>query len=211
MTVRVLLADDHPLVIEAVTNRLAREPDIEVVATATNGVDLLRQYRAWQPDVVLCDHNMPQLNGTQATQVIVAEHPDARVVIVSAEMSPHHVAAAVRAGAVGYVLKTAPAETLADKVRAAANGEPTFDERVMPSVLDAVCGRDPQRELANTMTTREREVLGLVAEGFTNAEIGQRLYIGTQTVKTHVMNVHRKLSVSSRAAAVRRATQLGLL
>jgi DNA-binding NarL/FixJ family response regulator len=215
--VRVLIAEDHDLVLEAILYRLARDERIEVAGVAHDGAGLITLYqslyeRGVPPDVVLTDHQMPGMTAPAVIRRLLDIDPDARVVVLSGFDDAAVVAGAIQAGAAGYLLKTLPPEELAGKVHAAARGEAVFGRESARLVLDAVRGRSargarPGRELS----PREIEVLALVSEGLSNQEIGERLFISAQTVKTHLEHAFRKLAVSDRAAAVRKAMQAGLI
>lgn len=218
---RVLVAEDHGLMLEAILSRLQSDPDIEVVAALSDGQALVDTYTLLHatgatPDLVLCDHGMPRLNGTQATEQILALDPHAKVLILSAHDDEPVVVAAMAAGAVGYLLKSVPPAELREKVWAAARGEPVFDARTASAMIGEV--RRQQQRSAGTaaghgtpLSQREIEVLSLVSEGLSNAEVGRRLYISAQTVKTHLERIFTKLGVSGRAAAVKRGIDTGAI
>lgn len=221
---RVLVAEDHGLMLEAILNRLDSDPDMEVVGAVGNGRALVEAYAELHaagatPDLVLCDHGMPILNGTQATEQILQLDPDAKVLILSAYDDESLVTAAVAAGARGYLLKSVPPDELREKARAAARGEPVFDIRTASAMIGAVRRQQQQqqRPVGTTagpgapLSHREVEVLGLVSEGLSNAEVGARLYISAQTVKTHLERIFVKLGVSGRTAAVRKGIETGAI
>lgn len=206
--------------LEAILNRLEADPGVEVVGTAGDGRELVEAYAVLQasgssPDVVLCDHSMPRMNGIAATKAILAMDPGAKVLILSAYDDQSLVVAAMAAGAVGYLLKSLPPAELREKVRSAARGEPVFDPRTAGHVIGAV--RRQERtpygatSLGAPLSQRELDVLSLVSEGLSNAEIGQRLYISGHTVKTHLERIYSKLGVSGRAAAVKKGFETGLI
>jgi len=205
--IRVIIAEDHPLMLEAMLRRLDTA-GVDVVAVASNGEELVSAYDHHRPDVVLTDHAMPRLSGLDAVRRIVDRDPDAKIVVLTAYEDPALVTAAVRAGAIGFLAKRLTGSDLVGKITAAANGEPTFDDNALAVVFGEMRRPTPN---VSVLSRREREVLGLVALGLSNTQIAARLFIGVQTVKTHVTNVCHKLGVSSRAAAVRRGTELQLL
>ncbi len=218
---RVLVADDHGLMLEAILNRLQADPGVEVVDALSDGHALVDAYARLHaagaaPDLVLCDYGMPRLNGTQATERILALDPDAKVLILSAHEDESVVVAAMAAGAVGYLLKSLPPGELREKARAAARGEPVFDARAASAMIGEV-RRQQQRSVGRMagpgtpLSQREIEVLSLVAEGLSNAEVGKQLYISAQTVKTHLERIFTKLGVSGRAAAVKRGIETGAI
>jgi len=215
---RIVVAEDHPLVLEAIVGRLSADPGFEVVATVGDGEALIATYdrlvaEGTEPDVVLSDHLLPRRNGIDATRELVAHHPNARVIILSAVADEATVAAAMAAGASGYLVKSLPGEELHDKVRAAANGEVVYDSESARLLMGAA--RQQSRAVGMTggqpLSAREREVLALVADGLSNTAIAAELYLSPQTVKTHLDRIFTKLGVSGRAAAVRRGIETGAI
>ena len=204
--VRVLLADDHPVVRAGVAGMLDVEPDIEVVGEAADGAQALDRARVLLPDVVLMDLRMPEMDGVAATTAICAELPDCHVLVLTTYDTDRDIVRAVAAGATGYLLKDAPLADLADAVRAAARGETVLAPPVAARLVQHV--RAPEAE---SLTPRETEVLDLVGQGMTNAEIGRALFISEATVKTHLLRVFAKLGVDDRTRAVMVAYQRGLL
>jgi DNA-binding NarL/FixJ family response regulator len=204
--IRVLLADDHPVVRAGLCGMLAAEPGIEVVGEAASGPEAVALATAGGYDVILMDMRMPGGDGVTATAQILAANPDARVLVLTTYDTDADILRAVEAGATGYLLKDATPAELAGAVRAAARGEtvlaPSVAERLVVHV------RRPFRE---SLSAREVEVLVRVARGRTNAEIGRELFISEATVKTHLMRASSKLGVSGRTAAVTTAIERGLL
>lgn len=205
MTVHVLIVDDHPVVREGLRGMLAGETDIEVVGEAGDGKEAIGLARHLLPDVVLMDLRMPGMDGVEATQRI-AELNGPAVIVVTTYDTDHDILKAVEAGATGYLLKDTPRSELIRAIRAAAGGATVL----APVVAAKLLGRS--RAPAHLeLTARELEVLGLVAKGRTNSEIGQALYIGEATVKTHLLHAFAKLGVDDRTAAVTTAIGRGLL
>ncbi|MGB9375004.1 MAG: response regulator transcription factor [Jiangellales bacterium] len=204
--VRVLLADDHPVVRAGVAGMLDIEPDIEVVGEATNGAEALARARVLRPDVVLMDLRMPEMDGVAATTAICAELPDVHVLVLTTYDTDRDIVRAVAAGATGYLLKDAPLADLADAVRAAGRGETVLAPPVAARLV-----RHVQAPEAESLTRRETQVLVHVAQGMTNAEIGRALFISEATVKTHLLRVFAKLDVDDRTRAVIVAYERGLL
>lgn len=205
-SVRVLLVDDHPVVRAGVAGMLAAEPDIEIVGEASDGDEGVVRARAERPDVVLMDLRMPRMDGVAATAAIAAEMPDVHVLVLTTYDSDRDIVHAVEAGATGYLLKDSPRADLADAVRAAARGETVLAPPVAARLVKHL-----QAPAAEALTRREAEVLALVAEGLTNADIGRRLFISEATVKTHLLRVFAKLDVDDRTRAVMVAHERGLL
>ena len=204
--IRVLLADDHPVVRAGLRGMLAADPGIEVAGEAGSGAEAVAASLASDYDVVLMDLRMPGGDGVKATEQIIAADPGARVVVLTTYETDADILRAVAAGATGYLLKDATSAELADAVRAAARGETVLAPSVAQRLVTHV--RRPSRE---SLSARETEVLAQVARGRTNAEIGRELFISEATVKTHLLRAFGKLGVSDRTAAVTTAIQRGLL
>ncbi|KAA2267025.1 response regulator transcription factor [Solihabitans fulvus] len=203
--IRVLLADDHPVVREGLSAMLESAPDISVVGMAGSGEEAVALAAAVRPDVVLMDLRMGELDGVTAAARILARSPEVRVVVVTTYESDADILRAVEAGAVGYLLKGSSRAELIGSVRAAARGETVLSPAVASRLFRA---RAPE---PNALSEREREVLRLVSRGLTNADIGRELFIGEATVKTHLLRAFKKLDVSDRTAAVIVALERGLL
>ena len=204
--IRVLLVDDHPVVREGLRGMLEAEPDLTVVGQAGSGEEAVAQARVVEPDVILMDLRMRGLDGVGATERILAESVTTRVVVLTTYETDADILRAVEAGAAGYLLKDASRAELAGAIRAAARGETVLAPSVAGRLVDRV--RRPQQ---TTLSAREVEVLGLVAKGLTNADVGRALHISEATVKTHLLRAFSKLDVSDRTAAVTTAMARGLL
>ncbi|OCC08878.1 response regulator transcription factor [Streptomyces sp. PTY087I2] len=205
--IRVLLADDHPVVREGLRGMLEAEPDLTVVAEASSGPRAEALCAELLPDIVLMDLRMPGGGGVESIRRIRAAGLPCRVVVLTTYESDSDILRAVEAGASGYLLKDLGRAELADAIRAAARGETVLAPTVATRLVDQL------REAPEVprLSERETQVLRLVAEGCTNAEIGRRLFIGESTVKTHLLRVFGKLGVSDRTAAVTGAMRHGLL
>ena len=204
--VRVLVVDDHPVVRSGLVGMLGTCEDLDVVGEAADGEEALARVAALAPDVVLMDLRMPRLDGAGATARIVAEHPASRVLVLTTYDTDGDIVRAVEAGATGYVLKDTPLPQLLDAVRAAARGETVLAPAVAARLMSRL--RHPAPE---PLTPREVEVLGAVAMGLSNAEIGRELFIGEATVKTHLLRIFAKLGVDDRTRAVTVAMERGIL
>jgi len=204
--IRVLLADDHPVVRAGLRGMLTAEADIEVAGEAGSGPEAVALARARKYDVILMDLRMPLGDGVAATEQIVAADPAARVLVLTTYETDADILRAVEAGATGYLLKDASAAGLANAVRAAARGETVLAPSVAERLVTHV--RRPPRE---SLSGRETEILACVARGLTNIEIGRELFISEATVKTHLLRAFGKLGVSGRTAAVTTAIERGLL
>lgn len=203
---RVVVVDDHTVMRAGVVALLAAEPGIEIVGEAGDGREAVELVERLDPDVALVDLRMPVLDGTSATAAIVAGPARTKVLIVTTYDTDEEIERAVEAGAVGYLLKDTTREQLADAIRSAARGETVLAPRVAERLVARM-----RRPAPVVLTAREVDVLGAVADGLSNVEIGRRLVITEATVKTHLLRVFAKLDVSDRTLAVVKAMELGLL
>jgi DNA-binding NarL/FixJ family response regulator len=202
----VLLVDDHPVVREGLRGMIDAEHDLTVVGEAGSGAEAIALAESLRPDVILMDLRMPDVDGVTATERILAALPRTRIVVVTTYESDSDILRAVEAGAAGYLLKDASRAELAEAVRDAARGKTVLAPTVADRLVHFV--RQPT---SAALSTREVEVLGHVAKGKSNAEIGRELHISEATVKTHLLRAFNKLGVSDRTAAVTTAMSLGLL
>ncbi len=207
MAIRVLIADDHGVVRQGLRMFLALDPELEIVGEAADGAEACRLARELRPDVVLMDLLMPVLDGIGATTAIRAELPDTEVIALTSVLEDASVVGAVRAGAIGYLLKDTRSDELCRAIKAAAAGQVQLAPQAAARLLREV--RAP--ESPEALTERETTVLRLLAQGKANKEIAAALGIGDQTVKTHVSNVLAKLGVQSRTQAALHAARIGLV
>jgi two-component system NarL family response regulator len=214
MTIRVLLADDHRLLRELLAGLLQREAGLAVVGEAADGHELLRKVGELRPDVVVVDVAMPRMNGLEAAAQIAARHPSVRVLCLSAHSEPSYVRAMLRAGAAGYLNKSVVSDELVRAVRAVAAGHSYLGAEVSGAVVDWVRTGDRRTEAArggmSSLGRRERQVLQLIAEGHSTADIAKALSISTATVDTHRRNVMRKLDLHTVVQLTRFAMREGL-
>ncbi|GII89119.1 DNA-binding response regulator [Sphaerisporangium siamense] len=217
MTISVALADDEAMVRVGLRMVLSGEPDIEVVGEASDGAEALALVARTRPDVVLIDVRMPNMDGLEASRRLVRDHPDTKVIVLTTFDEDEHVAAALRAGVSGFMLKISPPEHLIEAVRTVAAGGGLLHPAVTLRVIAAFAARpDPARtpvraaEL-DSLTARETDVLKLLAQGLTNTQIAARLYLGEATVKTHLSRVLMKLNLTTRVQAVVFAYESGLV
>ena len=204
MSIRVLVADDQSMVRAGFRMLLSGEPDIEVVAEASNGIEAVDKAARFHPTVVLMDIRMPELDGLQATRRILAADETARILILTTFDLDEYVYEALRAGASGFVLKDDPPEQLLAAIRIVAAGEALLSPAITKRVIEnftRIAHPEPPKELAE-LTDRELDVLRLIARGLSNAEIGQELYISDATVKTHITHILQKLNLRDRVQAV---------
>jgi DNA-binding NarL/FixJ family response regulator len=207
--ITVLLAEDHAVVREATAEVVNHQPDMRVVGQAGTGEEAVALARQVRPGVVVMDIAMPRLNGLEATRRIAAECPECRVLVLTAHEEERYVIQLLQAGAVGYLLKTVGLDELLEAIRAAARGEPVLPPAVAAVVMRHVAGHKLPEEHACPLTDRELEVLQLAAQGLTNYDIAQRLYISVRTVEAHLTHTYNKLGVGSRTEAVVHAMRRG--
>lgn len=209
--IRILIADDHDVVLRGLEFYLKTHKDLEIVGTARNGRQALEQVSALRPDVVLMDLVMPEMDGIQATAEIRRLHPETKVLVLTSFMEQDQVVPAIRAGATGYLLKDVQPDELVAAIRATCRGEsrlhPAVMERLMAHVTDADEGEAAPPE---PLTPRESEVLQLIARGLSNKEIAGALRIHETTVKSHVSNILSKLGLEDRTQAAVYAVRHGL-
>jgi DNA-binding NarL/FixJ family response regulator len=208
MTIRVLIADDHPLFREGLRALIADSADTELAGVAADGAEAVQLALSERPDVVLMDLRMPVLNGVDATRQLRAELPDTAVLVLTMVEEDASVFAAMRAGARGYVLKGAGPETILRSILAVADGDAVFGAGLAQRLSRFFDG--PRTNPFPDLTSREREILALIATGATNRTIAVRLGLTEKTVRNNVSNVFAKLHVADRAAAVARARDAGL-
>ena len=217
MTISVALVDDEAMIRVGLRLVLSSESDIEVVGEASDGVEALDLVARTRPDVVLIDVRMPKMDGLEASRRLVRDHPESKVVVLTTFDEDAHVAAALRAGVSGFLLKVAPPEHLVEAVRTVAAGGGLLDPAVTLRVIAAFAGRpDPSRTTSRaaeleSLTGRETDVLKLLAQGLTNTQIATRLFLGEATVKTHLSRVLMKLNLTTRVQAVVFAYESGLV
>jgi two-component system, NarL family, response regulator LiaR len=205
--IRVLITDDHGVVRQGLRMFLSLDPELEVVGEASNGKEALRMARELEPDVVLMDLVMPVMDGIEATGAIRAELPEVEVIALTSVLEDASVSGAVKAGAIGYLLKNTEAEELGRAIKAAADGQVQLAPEAAARLMREV--RAPERPEA--LTERETEVLKLMARGKANKQIASALFVGEKTVKAHVSSILAKLGVQSRTQAALHAVRDGLV
>lgn len=210
MSIRIVVADDHPIVRAGIVGLLESEPGLEVVGEAADGAEAVTVAASERPDLVLMDLRMPQLDGAAATARILAEVPGARVLVLTTYETDDHILAAIEAGASGYLLKAAPQAEIVAGIRAVAAGETVLAPSIAAKLVSRVRA-DASSAAQPSLSPRELQVLALVAGGRSNPEIARELFIGEATVKTHLLHVFEKLEVNDRTRAVTRAMELGLI
>jgi two-component system, NarL family, response regulator LiaR len=207
MTIRILLVDDHSVVRKGLRTFLAYDPDLDVVGEAADGAEALALAQALTPDVVLMDLLMPGMDGIAATAAIRRALPDTEVLALTSVLEDASVVGAVRAGAIGYLLKDTQAEALCQAIKAAAAGQVQLTPKAAARLMQAISAPETPEQL----TERETEVLRLVAQGQSNKQIARSLNNTEQTIKTHVSRILAKLGVQSRTQATLYAIRTGLV
>ncbi len=205
-TVRLLIADDHPVVRDGIRAILGTQPDLEVVGEAATGAEAVELARDLRPDVILMDLQMPHVDGTAAIAQIRGYDPQAKVLVLTTYDTDADITRAVEAGATGYLLKDTPREQLFDAIRSAARGKAVLSPAVATRLLARM-----RRSKAEALSGREIEVLTAVGRGLTNKDIGRHLHISEATVKTHLLHIFTKLEVADRTAAVTLAIERGII
>ena len=214
--IKILIVDDQPLFREGLRTLLSVQSDFEIVGEAGNGEEAIRLVRIHRPSVVLMDLQMPLMDGVKATRRLKAEQPECRVIVLTTFDDDDNVFEGLRAGAVGYLLKDAPSEKLAEAIRLAARGESFLQPSVAAKVVAEFArltndNRAGSFSLIEPLSEREREILVLIANGASNREIAKRLFLAEGTVKNHITNILGKLGVRDRTQAALKAKEMGLV
>lgn len=210
--ITVMLVDDHAIVRSGIRAYLEVLPDIQIIAEAESGMQAVKQAEQLAPDVVLMDLKMPEMDGVEATWRVRQVSPRSQIIILTSYHEDSHIFPAIKAGALSYILKTIGPEELANAIRAAARGEATLSPKVASRLIGE--WRDDRSEGMQDymqLTEREQEVLGLIAEGLSNAEIADKLVISEKTVKSHVSNILSKLHLADRTQAAVFAWREGII
>jgi DNA-binding NarL/FixJ family response regulator len=212
MTIRLVIADDHPLVLNGMESLLQLEKDFEVVARCTEGVATLAAVRRHKPDVVILDIRMPGEDGLAITRKLLAEKLPVRVILYTAEINEDQLLDALRMGVGGIVLKELPPQLLVQCVRKVYAGEQWIERHTAKLSLEKLLRREAGAiEISSLLTPRETKILKMVAQGLHNKQIGEKLFIGEGTVKGHLHNIYEKLQVNNRVALLRFAQGKGLI
>lgn len=207
-SIRVVTVDDHEVVRNGLRFSLLAFDDLELVGEAANGEEALRVCAELQPDVVLMDLRMPGMGGAEATQALVRDHPEVKVIALTSFQEGTRVQQALQAGAIGYLLKDVGADELAQAIRAAHAGRATISPEAVKALVEAALAKP---DVGHDLTARELDVLALLVEGLGNAEIAERLVISHHTARYHVSSILSKLGAANRAEAAALAVKLGLV
>lgn len=207
--IRVYIADDHPVVRRGIRDLLATEVDMDVVGEAADGRRAVEEIERLKPDVVLMDLVMPVMDGVQATRLVRERSPVTRVLVLTSFASDDQVFPAIKAGALGYLIKDTPPEDLVESIRRVQRGEPSLHPSIAQKLLSEISGTSARPPTPEPLSEREVEVLKLVAHGLSNQEIADQLVISVTTVYTHVSNILAKLHLASRTQAALFALRQG--
>jgi len=210
MTIRVLIADDHGVVAEGLRKLIETQSDMKVVAVVGDGREAVRRTMEKNPDVVLMDIAMPILNGTEATRIIRERRPQTRVIMLSAYSDPVHVYRALKAGASGYISKKSVAKEVVDAIRMVHEGRHYLSGKLTEGLIDHVVHKAASDEPLQRLSSRERQVLQMLAEGHSIAKIAETLYLSPKTVETYRARMMQKLDIGDFASLVRFAIQQGV-
>jgi two-component system, NarL family, nitrate/nitrite response regulator NarL len=209
--IKVLVADDHPVVRKGLQSCLGRQGRLKIVGEAADGDEALRKTLELLPDVVLMDISMPGMNGLAVTEVLRKQAPQVKVLVLSVHSNKDYIFRVIQAGAHGYVSKEAPPEEVVRAIESVHSGEPYFSEEVARAALAEFVNSGGKKEPFSQLTSREREVLVLIAEGQSNKEIADRLGIGVRTIETHRERIMRRLNIHSVAGLTKYAIANGLI
>jgi NarL family two-component system response regulator LiaR len=208
--IRVLIADDHAIVRKGIRALLATEKDIQVIGEVGDGVEAISQAKALKPDVILMDLVMPKMDGIEATRQITGQQSGARVLVLTSFAADDKVFPAIKAGALGYLLKDSDPKDLIYSIRQVYRGEPSLEPSIARKVLTEISSPAKKPLTADPLTERELDILRLIAQGCSNKDIAEKLVIAEMTVRTHVSNILSKLHLASRTQAALYALKEGL-
>jgi NarL family two-component system response regulator LiaR len=208
--IRILIADDHAIVREGLRALLATEPDLELVAEATDGIQAVTKSRALKPDVILLDLMMPRMDGVEAITEIKKDWGEARIIVLTSFSDDEKVFSAIRSGALGYLLKDSSPQDLLHAIHTVANGEGFLSPTIASKVMREINQPPKLPPTKDPLTERENEILQLVAQGMTNDQIAEKLVVSERTVRTHVSNILAKLQLANRTQAALYALKEGL-
>jgi NarL family two-component system response regulator LiaR len=211
--IKVLIADDHKMFRQGLRMLFEMEPDIKIVGEARDGLEAEQMNDSTEPDVILMDINMPGIDGVEATRRILKTHPDANIIILTMFREDEHVFQAIKAGAHGYVLKDADSSEVTRAIRAVAAGESVLDTAMTSKVFQQfkIMSEITEKSNAEGLTERELEILALIANGSSNREIGDKLFLSEKTIKNYITSIFQKLQTNDRTQAAVYAIQRGLI
>lgn len=211
MSIQILLADDHKIIRDGLHSLISGEEDMEVVAEAENGRDAVALVKQHAPDIVVMDINMPDLNGIDATKIILEEAPETKVIALSIHSTSRFVSGMLKAGASGYLIKHCAFEELAKAIRMVVSGKPYLSSQILSTVMDDYTSIPNKKSVFSELSLREREILQLIVEGLKSEEIASKLFISIKTVSSHRSQIMKKLNTKSVADLTRYAIEEGLI
>jgi two-component system, NarL family, response regulator LiaR len=209
-TIRILIVDDHTIVRDGLQALLSAEPGMEVVGVGANGVEAVEKSRDLRPDIILLDLIMPRKDGVQATLEIKKENPNARILILTSFAEDHQVFSAVKAGAMGYVMKDTSSDDLIQAIRDVFQNKPALQPAIAHKLMRDIQKQPGQAQTEGSLTEREIEILQMVAQGQTNQQIADSLFLSERTVRTHITNILAKLRLDNRTQAALYALREGI-
>jgi two-component system nitrate/nitrite response regulator NarL len=207
MTIKLMLADDHALVQEGLASILQLDPELEVIATASDGQQALDQLADCEPDILVMDIRMPNIHGIDATRLVTQQYPKVKVLILSMHENNNYIINALKAGARGYLLKTSSTNELISAIKTVYNGQRYVSQELSFNLLDDLAPEPRPTEISN----RERQVLVCIAQGLMNKEIANQLHISVRTVEVHRLNLKKKLRINNSARLIRYAIEQGFV
>ena len=209
--IRIVVVDDHPFFRIGLKDHLDRNPDMQVVGEACNGLDALSVVQELKPDIVLMDLSLPGMNGIESTRRIISAHPDVRILVLTGYSTEDAVLNAIRAGASGFMTKDAPVSEVVETIRKLANDRLFLPQEIIRKLIDGLHNEKQKSVNFNTLTARELEVLKAIASGCSNTEVAQSLNITEGTVRSHINHILRKLNVENRTQAALLAVREGIV
>ena len=209
--IRVLIADDHPIVRKGLRALLIEFDDIDVVGEVGDGREAVSFFRQYNPDIILMDIVMPKMDGIEATEIITSEYPDARILVLTSFINDEYLFPAIKAGALGYMLKEADPKDLVRSIRQIYHGKPSLDPKIARKVLLELSNPRTEPSASDGLTEREAEVLTLLAQGLDNNQIAEQLSVADVTVRTHISHILDKLHLSNRVQATLYALHEGYI
>ena len=208
--IRVLVVDDHPIVIGGTRAFLEQVEDIQVIGEAHNGAMAVDVFKQLKPDVTLMDLIMPEMDGIEAIRLITEDEPEAKILVLTSFITDDKVFPAIKAGAMGFLLKDSEPQELIDAIRNVYKGQPTLHPNIARKVLQELGRKSEDTPISDPLTERETEVLRLLSKGFDNQQIAEKLFVAEVTVRTHISRILRKLQLANRVQATLYALKQGL-
>lgn len=207
--INILLVEDHPLMRQGLRNAIEVEPGLTVIGEAEDGIEAVEKAALLNPDIILMDIFIPRMDGIATTREIISKNPDSKILILTSSMDDDMIIQAVQSGVQGYILKETTPEQLFDAIRCVYNGTPSFSPNVTKKLLREIREKQFNRPMSISLTTREQDILRLIAKGLSNDEIGEKLHISQGTVRSHLSGVMKKMQLRNRSQLVLYAVRNG--